>query len=327
MMSRTVIRALLAALSIVVLALASPALANEASISDPVGDGAAGHPDIVSVSMGHASPGRVEHAIVADEAFATPDAPCLALHSIYPHDGQFEVCGDGKLHRLSDGSVVATAEVARPDGKTVVYRFAWQDLGGSSAYRWRAESRAAACPLGRCDVAPAQFTLHARHVTYEQWALRFLQEVDAKNCAANRIAVVAWEVNEGTAAVFNPLATTYDMPGSTQFNSTGVRNYISMEQGLDASRLTIEHGWSTYGYGPIVERLRKCAPAMWTAKAIRASSWCHGCSGGQYVTGLIIPVRKSYASYAARDISTYSTGTHSPEPLLPGAPPDETPPL
>ena len=54
--------------------------------------------------------------------------------------------------------------------------------------------------------------------------------------------VVAWEAQESTEARFNPLATTHAMPGATDFNSVGVKNYRSVAQGLAAARETLEEG-------------------------------------------------------------------------------------
>jgi hypothetical protein len=145
--------------------------------------------------------------------------------------------------------------------------------------------------------------VHKQTVNYGEWAAAFTKEVGAPDCRNNLIAVVAWEVNEGTDAVFNPLATTYKMPGSTKFNSVGVQNYTSLNQGLEATRLTLERGWTIYGYKRIVTRLENCAPARRTARAIKRSSWCAGCTGGQYVIGLIPEVTADYETYAARFIS------------------------
>ena len=82
-------------------------------------------------------------------------------------------------------------------------------------------------------------------MTYEQWAALLLRHVGAPVCGNDLISVVAWEVQERTAAAWNPLATTLAMPGASRFNSIGVRNYGSLEQGLDASlQLSVEalHG-------------------------------------------------------------------------------------
>jgi peptidoglycan hydrolase CwlO-like protein len=137
-------------------------------------------------------------------------------------------------------------------------------------------------------------------VPYGQWARLFLQRIDAPTCRDNLVALVAWQAAEGTSASWNPLATTLAMPGSTTFNSAGVQNYASLAQGLDAIQATLDRGASTFGYGAILGSLAGCAPATTTASAINASSWCRGCAGGAYVTGLIPVVEAYFDSYAAR---------------------------
>jgi hypothetical protein len=141
-------------------------------------------------------------------------------------------------------------------------------------------------------------------VTYEAWARAFLSRLDAPDCAENLMIVVTWETSESTSAAFNPLATTHDMDGAFDFNSVGVKNYLSLEQGLDASRDTLQGGAESYGYGAIIDSLRSCARAERTALAINASAWCRGCTGGAYITGLLPIVRSDYPDHAARLIST-----------------------
>jgi len=137
-------------------------------------------------------------------------------------------------------------------------------------------------------------------ITFGHWAQLFLQQIGAPSCDDNLVVVTAWQVNEYTAAVWNPLATTLDMPGSTLYNTAGVKNYTTLWQGLDASQLTLEKGG--LGYGTILDDLRACAPAMTTAAAINASYWCHGCSRGGYVTDLVPIVAAYFRSYASKHI-------------------------
>ena len=73
---------------------------------------------------------------------------------------------------------------------------------------------------------------------------------------------------------------------------------------LQTTRLAYKRGFTIYGYGEIVRRLARCAPPMKTARAIKRSSWCGGCSGGRYVTGLIRTVKRNFEAYAARSIAT-----------------------
>lgn len=51
--------------------------------------------------------------------------------------------------------------------------------------------------------------------------------------------LLAWMSGENTAAAFNPLATTWPLPGATNFNSVGVKNYPSFEHGVYATAKTL----------------------------------------------------------------------------------------
>src|SRR5436309_2664923 len=139
----------------------------------------------------------------------------------------------------------------------------------------------------------------AEHVTYGRWAGLFLRVIGAPVCRNNLVAIVSWQVAESTQAAWNPLATTHRMDGSTDFNGVGVQNYLSLAQGLQATKETIENGWDVYRYGAIVGSLRACDRAMRTASAINASSWCYGCVDGQYVLNIVPEVDADLQSYAA----------------------------
>ena len=56
-----------------------------------------------------------------------------------------------------------------------------------------------------------------------------------------------WAKWEGTAAAYNPLATTQDWPNATVFNSSNVRNYATFADGVGATVKTL-----TNGYYPLV---------------------------------------------------------------------------
>ncbi|HVL90286.1 MAG TPA: hypothetical protein VM841_08640, partial [Actinomycetota bacterium] len=133
---------------------------------------------------------------------------------------------------------------------------------------------------------------------YGAWAERWLAYIQAPTSRSNMIAMVAWQLAEGTSARWNPLATTWKMPGSTQFNGHRVQNYVSLEQGMEATRKTLSR--PRLGYEPILANLHAGAAAMDTAKAINASRWCRGCADGQYVIELIPIVERYYDKYAKR---------------------------
>jgi len=136
--------------------------------------------------------------------------------------------------------------------------------------------------------------------TFGNWAALFLSKLGAPKCRDNLTVLVAWQVAEGTGAAYNPLATTHHMPGSTAFNSVGVRNFPSLEVGLQATVETLRLPVPSYGYGAILYDLAHCAPAETTAMAINASSWCRGCAGGLYVLNVLPLVQADYSAFASR---------------------------
>jgi len=135
------------------------------------------------------------------------------------------------------------------------------------------------------------------HVAYGAWAELFLRTVGAPGCRSNKITLVAWQYSEFTQAEWNPLADTLGMPGSTAFNSVGVQDYVSLDQGLQASRYTLVNG-PGLGYAAILSELGACSDPMSTARAINASMWCRGCVGGAYVVNDIPKVEANYDLYA-----------------------------
>ena len=151
-----------------------------------------------------------------------------------------------------------------------------------------ASAAAAAAHDGRTSPQP---------ISFGRWAALLMPTLGAPACTNNLIVTVAWETQEFTQARWNPLATTRDMPGATDFNSTGVKNYPSLADGLEATRLTLEDGAPEWGYGAVLASLRSCADPMATARAINASSWCRGCEGGAYVTALVPAVEAWFSSH------------------------------
>jgi hypothetical protein len=133
-------------------------------------------------------------------------------------------------------------------------------------------------------------------VTFGKWATAFLGAIGSPIQRNNLVVLVAWETAEYTSARWNPLATTYYMRGSTCYNAGCVRNYLSLEQGLQATYGTLSR--SGLGYEPILADLNHNADPMDTARAINASSWCGGCANGQYVVDLIPSVENNYDAYA-----------------------------
>ena len=106
-----------------------------------------------------------------------------------------------------------------------------------------------------------------------QWAKDFLTRLGAPITSSNVQAITAWEQAEGTKAAYNPLATTQSgFAGETQFNSVGVKNYVSYQDGLDANVKVINNGL----YPNILAALQQGNDPMAVAKAIAASPWGTG---------------------------------------------------
>jgi len=105
------------------------------------------------------------------------------------------------------------------------------------------------------------------------WAKALLKGLGAPVTTPNLAALVAWEMAEGghwnNSAHYNPLNTTWKMPGATSMNSVGVKAYVSWEQGFKATLNTLHNGF----YGGILAALRAGDDAQAVADAVAASPW------------------------------------------------------
>lgn len=114
--------------------------------------------------------------------------------------------------------------------------------------------------------------------TRGQFARALLPEVYAEVTTHNMRAMMAWMQAEGDAGRFNPLNTTHDMPGATDFNSVGVKNYASFQDGVEATAETLNYGAKRglYGYHGIRLCLHTNKPARRTLAAVERSEWGTG---------------------------------------------------
>ena len=108
--------------------------------------------------------------------------------------------------------------------------------------------------------------------TRRQFAVDLLGRMGMPETTENVRAVMAWQAAEGTRATFNPLATTQKSSGATDFNSVGVKNYTSYEQGLQATVTTLYNG----RYEEILAALRDGSSAKRLADAVANSPWGTG---------------------------------------------------
>ena len=193
----------------------------------------------------------------------------------------------------------AALEQLQADQNTLMSRFGQQQQQLAQMAQARAQISALLVRLAKKlraeEIEAARLALQ-HGVTFGKWATAFLGEIGAPIQRNNLVVLVAWETAEYTSARWNPLATTYYMPGSTCYNAGCVRNYISLEQGLQATYGTLSR--PGLGYEPILIDLHRNADPMDTAKAINASRWCNGCANGQYVVDLIPSVENNYDAYA-----------------------------
>jgi hypothetical protein len=123
--------------------------------------------------------------------------------------------------------------------------------------------------------------------TRAQWAPLFLTRIPGVvSYPEGIVAVVAWVDSEGSQALNNPLDTTEPWPGSTAYNSAGVRNYTDQADGLNASLATIMNGF----YGGILASLRARASADAVCMEVCASRW-----GSKPTPAVLLDVRTHWS--------------------------------
>jgi hypothetical protein len=142
-------------------------------------------------------------------------------------------------------------------------------------------------------------------VTYRKWSRALLSSLKAPACRSNMRVVVAWETAESTLARYNPLATTYVLPGATPSNTSGVQDFVSFAQGIEATRNTLLADPGSLNYVDIVDDLLACAPARKTATAVWNSQWCDGCAKGAYLINQIGAIQADWPEYATRLVTTW----------------------
>lgn len=143
----------------------------------------------------------------------------------------------------------------------------------------------------------------------EDFARRFLDGVGAPPSDRNLEAVLSWMQGEysytftGPKADNNPLNTTKSASGATNFNSVGVKNYVSAEQGVRATIDTLLSGarmaGDPYHYAPILEALRRNFRPRRTLRRVEKSAW----GTGGLAKKVLRDVKANYTPYAIADIN------------------------
>lgn len=124
------------------------------------------------------------------------------------------------------------------------------------------------------------------------WATDLLRQLGVPTSKNNLTTIIAWIIAEGTSAVWNPLATTQDMDGATNFNGTGVKNYKNEQDGYDATIKTLRNG----DYDIILADLRASETPDVVIHDIANSKWGTKLADLQ---GGLATVKKDYAAASA----------------------------
>lgn len=105
--------------------------------------------------------------------------------------------------------------------------------------------------------------------TRHTWAHDLLVKIEAPLSLANALALIAQIQAEGGKAAYNPMNTTLQMPGATDYNGVHVKNYRTYEQGLEATAATLRQANMARLYTAL--KSGKSAATYWTI--LPTSKW------------------------------------------------------
>lgn len=107
---------------------------------------------------------------------------------------------------------------------------------------------------------------------FNGWDVALLSSLGLPMTKANRSFLQAWQAHEGGTASYNPLNTTQGAQGATSYNSVGVKNFTSAQQGLSATVQTLRNG-----YYPGILRALQSGNPQWTPElAKNLNTWGTG---------------------------------------------------
>jgi hypothetical protein len=126
---------------------------------------------------------------------------------------------------------------------------------------------------------------------------KLLDSLKAPKTTGNILFLKAWRQSEGASARYNPFNTTLKQDGDTKFNRIGVKNYISFENGLQATIDTLTKGKGIERYKLLVDDLRKgiqtqedarTLAIIWQRTGQPLAIWSGGAKGeNQYVAQIL----------------------------------------
>ncbi len=129
-------------------------------------------------------------------------------------------------------------------------------------------------PVGPSESGPIELPDPLVIDSRADFALAVLEAGDWPVTGNNICAIIGWAVAEGGhyvrgSTTFNPLNTSWSAPGSTVFNSHGVKNYPDWPTGVEATVKTIRMGF----YYWIRQAMYRGNDAAGVLNAVAASPW------------------------------------------------------
>src|ERR1044072_4022930 len=112
---------------------------------------------------------------------------------------------------------------------------------------------------------------NAQAITRGKFAAEVTKRLGADVTLHTRRAWAAELQAEGGSARNNPCNTTLNMPGATNYNSIGAKNYPTAEIGIEATVKTLKQ--QGHGYHKIRKRLRANDSATRIVKGFGESEW------------------------------------------------------
>ena len=113
--------------------------------------------------------------------------------------------------------------------------------------------------------------------TYADWSARLLSRLAPSAPPARAAWLIAWAQLEDTRARFNPLATTEPAHLATDYNAAGVKNYVTLADGIAAAADTLSPRrphHRQYGYDRILTALARPGSRFADFRgAVSASAW------------------------------------------------------